>query len=70
MAEVKWHTEITTQTVYTLLTPTNWVEVGKALSIIRQHVKDAGRTEWDDLVTVEVGDDEIRFVLPVDETRS
>lgn len=45
--------------VYRLRTPTNWTEVSKVLAACQQDL--SARTHYDDLVTVDVGDDEIRF---------
>jgi len=55
--------EVTTVTVeYTLKTPTNWVEVSKLLAGIRQDmIADGIDVDWDNIVTVDVGDDTIIF---------
>jgi hypothetical protein len=59
VAEYTRTEETTSRIVYTLRTPTNWVEVSKVLLACQQDLS-AG-TRYDDLVTVDVGDDEIRF---------
>ena len=45
--------------VYTLPTPSNWTEIAKLMSSIRAELAD-GET-FDDTVTVESDDEELRF---------
>lgn len=62
MADHSWHVEVTECLVYTLSLPTNWVEVQKVISAVRQHLVGVGVGESDDVVTVEGTGDELRFV--------
>jgi hypothetical protein len=66
MSEVTRKDETTTRRIYSIPSPTNWTEVSKALAWIRQDVEASGLSEFDDTVTVEAWDDEIRFwfILP------
>lgn len=45
---------------YALTTPTNWAEIGKVLAALRSELPPE-LAQWDDTVTVNVGDDEIVF---------
>lgn len=65
MAEFHTRTEITTKRIVALDLPSNWVEVEKCLVSLRHYLKDHNVTEWDDSVTVEADEDELRFVLVV-----
>jgi hypothetical protein len=66
MADATRRDEVTRRRIYTLHSPTNWVEVSKTLSWVKQDLEALGIKEYDDTVTVEAWDDEIRFsfVLP------
>lgn len=69
MAAVEKRIETKTRAVYTLPSPTNWAEVGKTLAVIRADMEAAGiDTSWDDIVTVEAADEEIRFSYEVEES--
>lgn len=61
MADAVRTEETTRYIVHTLQTPTNWVEVSKTLSMIRNEL--AGTAEYDDTVTVSVREDQIRFTF-------
>lgn len=60
MADYTFWTEIETRTVYSLTTPTNWVEISKVLAALQREAKD---DRYDDAVIVTTFDDEIRFTL-------
>lgn len=60
MADYTSFTEVETRQVFVLKTPTNWVEVSKVLNALSHEV---GDDTYDDAVTVDVGDSEIRFVV-------
>lgn len=65
MADFTQHDQTTTKRIYALPSPTNWAEVGKVLAVIRQD-KDLPPGEWDDTVTVEAWDEEIRFSFTIE----
>lgn len=59
MAEFTYRDETTTRRVYSLPSPTNWVEVEKVFASIRNDL--SSETLYDDTVEVKAWDDEIRF---------
>ena len=63
MADYTQRDETTTRRIYSLPSPTNWVEVSKVLAAIRKD--DDLTSDYDDAVTVEAWDDEIRFSFEV-----
>ena len=65
MADMTFRQEQTRSAVVALATPSNWVEVEKALAEIRNIVRDFGVVVFDDTVRVESDDEEIRFVFSV-----
>lgn len=70
MADHTSYVETTVRVVYRLPSPTNWTEVGKVESAIRQDMVDRGvDPKWDDAVTVEAGDDEILFWFALPPTK-
>jgi len=65
MADMTQWDMTTTHRIYSLKSPTNWVEVSKVLSAL-QHDKDRKALgDHDDIVIVEAWDDEIRFSFEV-----
>jgi hypothetical protein len=63
MADYTQRDETKTRRIYSLPSPTNWAEVAKVLNALRQ---DADlKSDYDDAVTVEAWDDEIRFSFEV-----
>jgi len=64
MADHTWWDETTTRRIYSLPSPTNWVEVAKVLNAIRLD-DDLTNGDYDDRVIVEAWDDEIRFSFVV-----
>ena len=68
MSSVEHTIETTHRLVYTTPNPTDWREVQSALHQIREDLITRGvDTNWDDLVTVEACDDEIRFSTEIKE---
>lgn len=61
MADVVRSEKHTHEIVWSLSTPTNWVEVSKALSWIQHELK--SDATYDDIVRVTVGDDELIFTV-------
>lgn len=51
-----------------LSSPTNWVEMEKALSAVRQQLEHAGRALTDDAVWIESRDEEIVLVWTEEKT--
>lgn len=64
MANYGWHIQTVKEIVYTLPTPTNWVEVQKTLSGIKADLENrkVPGTVFDDAVRVESDEDGIRFI--------
>lgn len=53
---------------YELPSPTNWVEIEKVLSAIKNDL--AGQRTYDDTVRVEAWDDEIRFTYRISQEQA
>lgn len=56
----------TTRRIYVLPSPTNWVEVEKVLSALKQDKERQKVGTFDDTVTVEAFDDEIHFSFEIE----
>jgi hypothetical protein len=65
MADMTQWDETTIRRIYSLKSPTNWVEVSKVLATLRQDEDRMALGDFDDIVTVEAWDDEIRFSFEV-----
>jgi len=65
MADMTQWDETTTRRIYSLKSPTNWVEVSKVLATLSQDKDRKALGDFDDIVTVEAWDDEIRFSFEV-----
>ena len=63
MAAFNTRTEVTTKRIVALDLPTNWVEVEKCLIELRTYMVDHAISVWDDSVTVEADEEELRFIL-------
>lgn len=58
--------KIITEINYVLETPTNWVEVSKVFSAIKQDLNSAGYKEFDDTVKVESQEGQMVFTYVKD----
>lgn len=65
MADWERHEETTKRVIYSLPSPTNWAEVAKVVAAIRSDLGEE-KSRWDDVVTVEAWDDQIRFSYVVE----
>lgn len=65
MADFTYKVETTTRAVYALPSPTNTTEVAKVLAEITQDLQRRHLTYFDDTVTVQAWDDEIRFSFAI-----
>lgn len=62
MADYTRREETTKKVIYVLPSPTNWTEIGKALTAVERERKDKGLPcDYDDVVTIEAMDDEIHL---------
>ena len=57
--------EVTTNKIVALSLPSNWVEVEKCLIEMRSAMDALNMCIWDDSVTVEADEEELRFILKV-----
>lgn len=68
MADYTSFVETTARKVYVLPSPTNAVEVDKVISALEHDLSSRGIKNFDDTVTVEALDDEIRFSYEIEKT--
>lgn len=65
MAEYSRRVVHTARVEYFLPNPTNWAEVGKVYSAIKNELTGDSRADYDDTVTVEGRDDELVFSFEI-----
>lgn len=66
MADHTSRVETTYKLVFALPLPTNWTEVYKMSLAMRNELRDRGiNPDWDDIVTVEADEDELRYIATI-----